>query len=116
MDTALEWCDEHFLDSVYAKLFPAQTGFNTTTGLPLAAVSSWARDDDLRIMLSLAVLVTLGGWFFYLFAATLSYYTVFDHETMNHPKFLKNQVRLEIECAVKAVPGFSRTFRYLIIR
>jgi lathosterol oxidase len=25
---------------------------------------------------------------------------------MKHPKFLKNQVSLEIDCAVKAVPGF----------
>lgn len=107
MDTALAFADQYLLDSVYAKLLPAEQYSNATFTQQQSAL---ARDDDLRIALSLTVMVTLGGWLFYLTAATLSYYFVFDHETMKHPKFLKNQVRLEIECAVKAVPGFSRMF------
>ena len=39
--------------------------------------------------------------------ATLSYYYVFDHEVMNHPKFLKNQVWQEIKTANKAMPGMA---------
>ncbi|KAI9312165.1 hypothetical protein BX666DRAFT_1866385 [Dichotomocladium elegans] len=104
MDSVLDFLDEHVLDSVYAKIVPAHLGANGTFGL---VESAWARDNDLRICLSLTAILTLGGWFFYLVTAALSYHFVFDHETMKHPRFLKNQVRLEIECAVKAVPGFA---------
>lgn len=106
MDTALEFLDTYLLDSVYAKVFPVTVFANATS--TTAVTSALARDNDIRIALSIFVFVTLGGWFFYLTAACFSYYVFFDHETMKHPKFLKNQVRLEIDCAVKAVPGFSR--------
>ncbi|CAO3673672.1 unnamed protein product [Umbelopsis vinacea] len=105
MDTALEFLDTYLLDSVYAKVFPATVVANATS--TAAVTSALARDNDIRIALSIFVFVTLGGWFFYLTAACFSYYVFFDHETMKHPKFLKNQVSLEIDCAVKAVPGFS---------
>ncbi|KAG2217167.1 hypothetical protein INT45_003591 [Circinella minor] len=105
MDVALEYADEYFFDSVYAKLLPAQNFVNGT--LDDVVTSAWSRDNDMRMCLSIFIIVTLGGWFFYLSAATFSYYFLFDHEYMKHPKFLKNQVRLEIDCAVKAVPGFS---------
>ena len=108
MDVALEYADEYFFDSLYAKLLPSQSIVNGT--LDDVVTSAWSRDNDMRICLSLFVIVTLGGWFFYLSAATFSYYVFFDHEYMKHPKFLKNQVRLEIDCAVKAVPGFSGMF------
>ncbi|KAJ2958860.1 hypothetical protein NQZ79_g5570 [Umbelopsis isabellina] len=104
MDVALELLDTYVLDSVYAKVFPAPALANSTTA---AITSSLTRDNDFRICLSLFVVVTLGGWFFYLTAACFSYFVFFDHETMKHPRFLKNQVRLEIECAVSAVPGFT---------
>lgn len=105
MDTLLELADDYFLDSIYAKAFPEQLASNSTLQFP--PTSPWARDSDLRICLSLAVLVTIGGWLFYMGFSTLSYYLIFDHETMKHPKFLKNQVRQEIECASKAIPGFA---------
>lgn len=104
MDTALEFLDEHVLDAVYNQLLPAVTT-NDTVGTFTSVLS---RDNDIRISLSIFIFITLGGWFFYLSAACFSYYIFFDHQTMKHPKFLKNQVRLEIECAVKAVPGISR--------
>ena len=107
MDTLLELADDYFLDSIYAKAFPEQLASNSTLQFP--PTSPWARDSDLRICLSLAVLVTVGGWLFYMGFSTLSYYLIFDHETMKHPKFLKNQVRQEIECASRAIPGFACT-------
>lgn len=109
MDVLLHCADEYVLDNLYSKILstPAFSG-NNTFFAPTTA--EWTRDNDWRIVLSLSVLVTLGGWFFYLAAATFSYYFIFDHETMKHPKFLKNQVRLEIDCAVKAVPGFACEF------
>lgn len=105
MDTLLELADDYFLDSIYAKAFPEQLSSNSTLEFP--PTSPWSRDSDLRICLSLAVLVTIGGWLFYMSFSTLSYFFIFDHETMKHPKFLKNQVRQEIECASKAIPGFA---------
>lgn len=113
MDVLLHCADEYVLDNLYSKILstPAFSG-NNTFFAPTTA--EWTRDNDWRIVLSLSVLVTLGGWFFYLAAATFSYYFIFDHETMKHPKFLKNQVRLEIDCAVKAVPGFACEFSLCI--
>ncbi|KAI9284156.1 hypothetical protein BC943DRAFT_326451 [Umbelopsis sp. AD052] len=104
MDTVLEILDPLVFDSIYAKILPAPVLANATSGV--AITSALSRDNDIRIALSIFVLVTLGGWFFYLSAATFSYFFLFDHEIMKHPKFLKNQVSLEIDCAVKAVPGF----------
>lgn len=103
MDSALEFLDDHLLDNVYSQLFPA-----TTNGTLDTFISVLPRNNDVRILMSLFTFITLGGWFFYLSAACFSYYVFFDHETMKHPKFLKNQVRLEIESAVKAVPVISR--------
>lgn len=39
--------------------------------------------------------------------ATLSYVFVFDKKTMEHPKYLKNQIWLEIKQATKAMPLMS---------
>lgn len=104
MDSALEFLDDHLFDDIYLKLFPASIDSNRTVD---TVISALARDNDIRIFLSIFTFICVGGWFFYLLAASFSYYVFFDHETMKHPKFLKNQIRLEIECAVKAVPVIS---------
>ena len=49
---------------------------------------------------------TFGAIVYFLFA-TLSYYFVFNQETMKHPKFLKNQIRLEIWQSVWSMPFMS---------
>jgi lathosterol oxidase len=40
----------------------------------------------------------------YFVFATLSYLFVFDHATMSHPRFLKNQIRLEMVQALTSMP------------
>jgi len=40
---------------------------------------------------------------YYIFA-TFSYFFIFDHNTFKHPKYLKNQVRLEMKQALSAMP------------
>ncbi|KAI9496331.1 hypothetical protein BDB00DRAFT_809983 [Zychaea mexicana] len=111
MDTILELADEYFFDGVYAKLVPKQVPLaNATTnflGEQLATTSAWERDSDLRICLSLSVFLIVGATLFYFASATFSYFVFFDKEYMKHPRFLKNQVRLEIESATKAIPGFA---------
>lgn len=103
MDSALEFLDDNLLDKVYANIFP-----DTSNGTVDSIISVLPRNNDIRISLSIFTFITLGGWFLYLSAACFSYYVFFDHEIMKHPKFLKNQVRQEIECALKALPMMSR--------
>jgi Delta7-sterol 5-desaturase len=40
----------------------------------------------------------------YFLCATLSYIFVFDKTTFNHPKYLKNQMRLEIQQTLRSIP------------
>ena len=41
----------------------------------------------------------------YFLFAWMSYRFIFNHEMMRHPKFLKNQVKLEIQTSVRSFPG-----------
>ncbi|KAL9558057.1 hypothetical protein MBANPS3_001080 [Mucor bainieri] len=102
MDTVLHYADQFVFDKLYAKVWPSYT-----KQIAGAIVSSWPRDDFWRINLSLFLITCIFGWILYLATATLSYYLVFDHDYMKHPKFLKNQVRMEIECAVGAIPWMT---------
>ncbi len=71
------------------------------------ALSAWPRDYVPRQLTSVVVLTILGIHALYFIFATLSYYFVFNHDMMRHPKFLKNQVRLEIECSMAAFPAMT---------
>jgi Delta7-sterol 5-desaturase len=84
MDLSLELLDDALLDRVYPP--------------------SMARDDIVRQTLSLFMLMLLGGYVTYLSGAAFSYYFLFDHKLLQHPKFLKNQVALEIQYACKSIP------------
>lgn len=103
MDTILHYADQFVFDSLYAKVWPSYT-----KQIAGSVISSWPRDDFWRIHLSIFLITCIFGWVLYLGAATASYYLVFDHDYMKHPKYLKNQVRLEIECAVGAIPWMTR--------
>ena len=116
MDTILEYADEYFFDSVYAKLLPAETFLSNSPSYTLDhPMSSWERDYDLRIFLSLSAFLIVGAILFYFISATLSFYTLFDWEYMKHPRFLKNQVRLEIEATLKAIPGYASMYIHIYI-
>ena len=71
----------------------------------LTNISAWPRDYVPRQLLSLAVITMIGIHILYFAFAGLSYYFVFNHEMMKHPRFLKNQVRMEIQTSVRAFPG-----------
>ena len=55
----------------------------------------------------LIVICSVLGLLLYFVFASLSYYFVFDHETFKHPRYLKNQVALEIKQSVSSVPGMA---------
>jgi lathosterol oxidase len=105
MDTVLHFADQYVFDSLYAKVWPAYT-----KSIAGALVSSWPRDDFWRIHLSVFIITCIFGWILYFVTASASYFLVFDHDYMKHPKFLKNQVYMEIECAVSAIPWMTRTY------
>ncbi|KAL2007491.1 hypothetical protein VTN00DRAFT_8929 [Thermoascus crustaceus] len=127
MDIVLDVLDTLVFDHVYAALLPisAETlakkpivddgallsQYNQNVGryidLPpskWAALSSWSRDDIRRQTISLFAISWFFAVFLYTFSSTISYYFVFDHAQMNHPKFLRNQIRQEIKQALAAIP------------
>lgn len=68
-------------------------------------VSAWPRDYIPRQLTSLVFLTLVGVHVLYFLFAALSYQFIFDHKMMRHPRFLKNQVRQEIQCSLRAFPG-----------
>lgn len=95
----------HFISS--ARLPHPQITAETVgrTLLEGSEVSAWPRDYIPRQLVSLTVLTYIGIHILYFLFASLSYYLIFNHDMMRHPRFLKNQVRLEIESSLRAFPG-----------
>jgi lathosterol oxidase len=72
-----------------------------------SAVSAWPRDYVPRQLLSLTVITLIGIFTLYFVVAGLSYAFIFNHEMKKHPRFLKNQVKLEIICSMWSFPGMT---------
>ncbi|KAG0207526.1 c-5 sterol desaturase [Mortierella sp. GBA30] len=64
-------------------------------------------DHILRQSLSLLVITYIGALVIYFVFATTSYFLVFDQNHTKHPKYLKNQIKLEIEMSMRAIPGIA---------
>lgn len=67
-------------------------------------ISGWPRDYIPRQIVSLSLLTLIGIHLLYFVFAGLSFQYIFNHEMMRHPRFLKNQVRLEIQTSLQAFP------------
>ncbi|ORY17698.1 hypothetical protein BCR34DRAFT_610863 [Clohesyomyces aquaticus] len=134
MDVVLELFDTYLFDALYASLLPAKapyapanatisslreqpTAYAPTTWQyhpssnyisfqpgQAAYMSQWPRDDWRRQFLSLYLITWVFGLVVYYVFATLSYVFVFDKATFHHPKYLKNQIRLEIHQTNWALP------------
>ena len=74
------------------------------TSPEFSTLSAWPRDYIPRQLLSLATITLLGIVVLYFLFAYLSYKYIFNHEMMKHPRFLKNQIKLEIQSSLKAFP------------
>jgi len=81
--------------------------FLRTLESPPSTLSAWPRTYIPRQLLSLSVITLIGIHVLYFLFAALSYYFIFNHEMMKHPRFLKNQIRKEILCSLKAFPGMT---------
>jgi len=69
MDVVLDFCDQYILDSVYP--------------------TDMHRDNIPRQIISLLLIVNIGGFFIYMIPATLSYLLLFDKRHLNHPQILE---------------------------
>ncbi|KAF7307933.1 Fatty acid hydroxylase [Mycena kentingensis (nom. inval.)] len=125
MDIVLDFADQYLLDAVYAKFVPAvnasifasprsQWSSKILSLLPtpapelldtVAPASAWPRSYLPRQILSLSVLTLLGIHLLYFLIAGLAYEFVFNHEMRKHPRFLKDQERLEIASSLRAFPA-----------
>lgn len=70
----------------------------------LADASIFPRSSILREFFSLFLVTVIFGWILYFSVAGISYCTVFDKKVFNHPRYLKNQMSLEIYRAMTAIP------------
>lgn len=124
MDYVLHYADEFLLDNVWARLVPAakfpsiceaaearaingtaaSTFFPTTCAKAGEFVSALPRDNIIRQTISLYVITYIGIVLLYFSCAYMSYHYLFNKELMKHPRFLKDQVRLEIESSLRAFP------------
>ncbi|XP_028400113.1 lathosterol oxidase-like [Dendronephthya gigantea] len=71
---------------------------------PYVYPSNWPEDDGKRQVLTLFLLMNVGGWLLYIISASLSYIFIFDRRLMQHPLILKNQIRREITVATSSIP------------
>ena len=78
-----------------------------TNAPSIQQISAWPRDYIPRQILSISVLTLIGIHVLYFLFAGLSYQYIFNHEMMRHPRFLKNQVKLEIQTSLRAFPGMT---------
>ncbi|OTB06920.1 hypothetical protein M426DRAFT_318630 [Hypoxylon sp. CI-4A] len=133
MDVVLEVTDTFLGDYIYAQLHPKpqsldflDQSFNATaaqvasswqfetvnpyfhfTPSIYAYLSAWDRDNAYRQSISLFFITWIFGFILYFSVATLSYIFVFDKKSLEHPKYLKNQMWLEIKQANRSMPIMS---------
>lgn len=96
MDLVLHIADEYLLDTVWTHLVPSSS-----------MTSAWPRDYIPRQLLSLVLITMTGIHLLYFIFAGLSYKFIFNHDMMQHPRFIKNQIRFEIQSSLNAFPGMT---------
>ena len=79
MDVALWFCDQHFLT-------------------PYVYPSSLPEDNIWRQLISLNLIVDLGGALLYLITASLSYFFIYDKRLLSHPQILEVGVESVVGC------------------
>ncbi|KAJ3380989.1 Lathosterol oxidase [Lobulomyces angularis] len=87
MELVVEVGEKLFLNKVYA-------------AFPHILQPYFQPQSLLRDSLTLWLISSLGGIILYFSIATFCYYVYFDKSLINHPKFLKNQIKMEITMAL----------------
>lgn len=132
MDVVLNYLDDHWLDSVYTTLFPSSTfapsaqlltsptlkdsactlarslaniGVDASTTITDSpTLSLFPRDSIIRQLVSLFFLAWSSSFLLYMGVSILSYYYLFDRRLEHHPRFLKNQIKMEIDMSLRSQP------------
>lgn len=109
MDLVLHLADDYVLDNVWAYMFPlhdfaVHVTSSNFTSVSYTSQSAWSRDYIPRQLISLTVITLIGIHCLYFIFAWLSYTFIFNHDMMRHPRFLKDQVKLEIQSSLRAFP------------
>jgi Delta7-sterol 5-desaturase len=126
MDILLELADNLILDEFYAAALPKRSSFKWPSVLgttnhtleakinnpllnfldvsPYMNESLLPRDNIVRQTLSLYVITVLGAYLVYFFTSAASYYFVYSAENFKHPKYLKNQLRMEVMQSIGSIP------------
>ena len=71
---------------------------------PYVYPTSFEPTDWRRQALSLNLITIIGAYVLYFTCATFSYVFFFDKSLVQHPKFLKNQIKQEIRSSVVSIP------------
>lgn len=71
---------------------------------PYVYPSSWPEDNFFRQLLTIYVIIVVGGWLLYFITASFGHYFLFDKRYKLHPNFLLNQEYLEIAYATWSIP------------
>ncbi|WWC57565.1 uncharacterized protein I303_100097 [Kwoniella dejecticola CBS 10117] len=129
MDILLHYTDEYIFDSVYSYLLPhppipssglPEMFVHNKTALPspyttsttyyppsssgLTTGSLLARDNIVRQGISIFTIALLGAYVMYFLFCSISYFCFYDRRLEHHPRFLKNQIRMEIKSSMIAAP------------
>ncbi|EEH41366.1 C-5 sterol desaturase [Paracoccidioides lutzii Pb01] len=95
-------------DSIFASageyVYQPSSSYFSLQPSKYAYMSSLHRDNIFRQGLTLYLITWIFGLIIYFIFATLSYVFVFDKSTFNHPKYLKNQIRMEIKQTSISLP------------
>ncbi|KAH9810985.1 hypothetical protein DFH28DRAFT_472461 [Melampsora americana] len=118
MDIILNKADEIFLDCLWSTVFPIEPNSNfsssssssnhphhqTLKTIPSRICqSTFERQNLFRQSISIYLLALISVPILYFSLGSLSFYFLFDHRLMNHPRFLKNQIQLEIKASLRAM-------------
>jgi lathosterol oxidase len=120
MDVILRLHDEYVFDNVYNYLLPypvkpqslymlnstelPSSSHSSSTYPTIAPESLLPRDHMLRQSISLFTIALVGATILYFLFSSISYFCFFDKRLEHHPRFLKNQIRMEIKSSLIAMP------------
>ena len=118
MDIGLHYADEYIFDKMYEVLLPSPSfdvasssvvknatelaSSYTLSRLP--PTSLLPRDSIVRQCISLYLMATIGAAIMYFLFSAGSYYFFFDRRLEHHPRFLRSQIKLEIQSSLRAIP------------
>ncbi|GMM28282.1 C-5 sterol desaturase [Martiniozyma asiatica (nom. inval.)] len=86
------------------KIYGLNSNYHWFPETALSGASIFARSNALRQATSMFIVTCLFGWVLYFLTALFSFKYVYDKTNFNHPRYLKNQISMEIYQASTAIP------------